>query len=210
MALRTPQEVGPFDRLLSTGRFPALEPTTKRLLRLTRSATCQEALHADIFIQIWPADPFATRNQAPVGAFRRRSAGQTWKPGEWDCDGPAIRKVRDQSIVTYANRQRFQCTRPASVHGDYYFSPSVALFPISDRLGEFAQAITAVDRRRDSAGLHEIAQDGQVLIVGARDERDGLAGAHEHRQHQRFEQTVQRSEPAAVGGSDHDEFPLGI
>jgi hypothetical protein len=84
------------------GRFPPLEPPAERLLRLTRSATSQETLHADIFIQIRPVDPLATGNETPVGPLRRRPVRQTRKPGEWHRDCPAIRKFRDQSILAYS------------------------------------------------------------------------------------------------------------
>ena len=52
-------------------RFPPLEPPKKSFLRLTRSATGQETLHTDIFIQIPPVDtlatPHETKNAPAVG-----------------------------------------------------------------------------------------------------------------------------------------------
>lgn len=87
--------------LTFAGRFPTLEPPAKRLLRLTRSATSQETLHADIFIQIRPVDTLATGNETPVGPLRRCPMRQTRKPGEGHRNRPAIRKFRDQSIIAY-------------------------------------------------------------------------------------------------------------
>src|SRR5258708_2099573 len=49
--------------------------------------------------------------------------------------------------------------------GDDYFSPSVSLFAISDRLGYFAQRVTPINDGGDLTGFHELAQDGQVDIV---------------------------------------------
>src|ERR1035441_3456741 len=99
-------------------RFPPLEPSPKRLLRLTRSTTRQETLHADVFIQIWPVDPLATGNETPVGPLRRCPVRQAWEPRKWHRDRPAIRKFRDQSIVahTYAMGQCFPEFSPRSTH----------------------------------------------------------------------------------------------
>ena len=100
------------------GRFPPLEPSPKRLLRLTRSTTRQKTLHADVFIQTWPVDPLATGNETPVGPLRRCPVRQTWEPRKWHRDRPAIRKFRDQSIVahTYALGQCFLEFSPRSTH----------------------------------------------------------------------------------------------
>src|ERR1017187_620312 len=103
---------------LSAGQFPPLEPPAKRLLRLTRSATRQETLHADIFIQIWPVNPLATGNETPVGPLRRCPVRQTREPREWHRDRPAICKFRDQSIIAhaYALGQCFPEFSPQSTH----------------------------------------------------------------------------------------------
>src|ERR1019366_5746175 len=103
---------------LSAGQFPPLEPPAKRLLRLTGSATRQETLHADIFIQIWPVDPLATGNETPVGPLRRCPVRQTREPREWHRDRPAICKFRDQSIIAhaYALGQCFPEFSPQSTH----------------------------------------------------------------------------------------------
>ena len=100
------------------GRFPPLEPSPKRLLRLTRSTTRQKTLHADVFIQTWPVDPLATGNETPVGPLRRCPVRQTREPRKWHGDRPAIRKFRDQSIVahTYALGQCFLEFSPRSTH----------------------------------------------------------------------------------------------
>ena len=82
-------------------RFPPLEPSPKRLLRLTRSTTRQETLHADVFIQTWPVDPLATGNETPVGPLRRCPVRQTREPRKWHRDRPAIRKFRDQGVIAY-------------------------------------------------------------------------------------------------------------
>jgi len=89
-----------------------LQPSAERLLRLTRSATRTETLHADIFIQIWPVDPLAARDQTPVGALLGRPMRQTREPGEWHCNGSAIRRVRDQSIIAYALGKRLSELTP--------------------------------------------------------------------------------------------------
>jgi len=85
---------------LSAGHFPPPEPPAKRLLPLTRSAASQDALHADIFIQIRPVDPLAACNETPVGALGGRPVCQARVPGEWRGDRPAIRKVTRASLLT--------------------------------------------------------------------------------------------------------------
>lgn len=52
------------------------------------------------------------------------------------------------------------------------FPRGVSFFQMSDRLGDFTQLIGTVDDGRDSAGLHEIVHDDQVLLRGLRDERN--------------------------------------
>ena len=83
-------------------RFPPLEPKAKRFLCLTGSATRQETRHADIFIQLRPMDTFASRDQTPVGALRWCSVRQAREPGKRHRDRPAIREVRNQSVVANA------------------------------------------------------------------------------------------------------------
>src|SRR6266478_3046842 len=70
-----------------------------------RSATRQETIHADIFVQIRPVDPLATGNQTPVSPLRRCPVRQTREPRERNRDRSAIRKVGHQSIVAYAYAQ---------------------------------------------------------------------------------------------------------
>lgn len=83
-------------------RVPPLKPAAKRLVRLTGLATGQETLHADIFIQVGPVYPLATRDQPPVGALLRRPMRQTREPRERHRDRSAIHQVRYQGVVTYA------------------------------------------------------------------------------------------------------------
>src|ERR1035438_131943 len=100
------------------GQFPPLQPSAKRFLRLTRPATRQETLHADIFIQIWPVDPLATGNQTPVGPLRRCPMRQTREPPEWHRDCPAICEFCLQSVIAhiYALGQCFPEFSPQSTH----------------------------------------------------------------------------------------------
>src|ERR1019366_2950481 len=104
--------------LTPASRFPPLEPPPKRILRLTRPAARQEALHADILIQIRPVDPFAASNETPVGALRSGPVCQTREPGEWHRDRSAIRKVHDHPIVahTYGLAQCFSEFSSRSTH----------------------------------------------------------------------------------------------
>src|SRR5882762_7916233 len=50
----------------------------------------------------------------------------------------------------------------------YYFSSGVPLFQILDRGRDLTQLVTPVDDRCQLSGLHEISQDGQVLLVQLR------------------------------------------
>ena len=52
-----------------------------------------------------------------------------------------------------------------SVRSYYYFSSSVALFQIFDSLRDLAQRVTPVDNRCHLSGLHEIAQEYQVIVI---------------------------------------------
>jgi hypothetical protein len=102
----------------SGGRFPPLEPPAKRLLRFTGSSAGQKTGDADVFIQVRPVDALAARNQAPVGALRRRPVSQTREPGQRRRNRPAIREVRHQRVVTNADApgQRFRYFIPRSTH----------------------------------------------------------------------------------------------
>jgi len=60
----------------------------------------------------------------------------------------------------------------------YYFSASVSFCHISDSLEDFTQPVTLVDDGRYLSGRHELAHDGQVLLVRSRQKRDQLL-AHE-------------------------------
>src|SRR6266853_5107551 len=68
-------------------------------------------------------------------------------------------------------------------HTYYYFSSSVPVFQIPDRRRDLTQLVTPVDDRCQLSGLHEISQDGQVLLVQLRQNHAELL-AHERRQHQ--------------------------
>jgi hypothetical protein len=95
-------KVGRSKRRRSGGRFPPMEPPAQRLLRLTRSTTCQEASHANVFIEVGPVDPLAATDETPVGTLRRSPVRQTRKPSEWHCDGPAISEIHHQIIIACA------------------------------------------------------------------------------------------------------------
>src|SRR5712692_11823434 len=60
----------------------------------------------------------------------------------------------------------------------YYFSSSVPLFQIADRLSDLTQRVTPVDNRCYCSRRHQIAHDGQVLFIHSRHKRDELL-AHE-------------------------------
>ena len=60
----------------------------------------------------------------------------------------------------------------------YYLSSSVPLFQIAESVWHFTQAVTPVDDRCYLSGLHEIADDGQVVFVPSRHKHDELL-AHE-------------------------------
>jgi Cu(I)/Ag(I) efflux system membrane protein CusA/SilA len=95
-------------------------------------------------------------------------------------------------------------------HIYYYFSSSVSFFEIPDRRWDLTQLVTPVDDRCHLTGLHEVAQDGQVLFVQFRQNHAELL-AHERRQHQGLDRSRQEPEPiAGAGRADHDEDALGI
>jgi hypothetical protein len=104
--------------MTESGDLARIEPSAKRRLRLTGSAAREETLHADIFIQIRPMDALATRDQTPVGALLWSPMRQTGEPGEWRRDRSAIRKIQDQSIITYAYvlGQRLPELTPRNTH----------------------------------------------------------------------------------------------
>ena len=53
-------------------------------------------------------------------------------------------------------------------HFYYHFSPGVPLFQIPDRRRDLPQLVTPVDDRCQLSGLHELTQNGQVLLVQLR------------------------------------------
>jgi hypothetical protein len=110
-----------------------MEPAAKRLLRLTRSTAGQKALHADIFIQIRPVDPLATRDETPVGAFHSRPVCQTGEPGQWHGDGPTIRQVYNQRVIadTYTQGPCFPEFSSRNTHA--ISATSLSNRPISTR-----------------------------------------------------------------------------
>src|SRR3979411_528753 len=71
-------------------------------------------------------------------------------------------------------------------HSDYYFPSSVAFFEITHRLRGLAQLVSPVDDGYHLPGLHEIAQQLQILFVQFRTIVDELL-TDEPRQETRFE-----------------------
>ena len=64
------------------------------------------------------------------------------------------------------------------LQGDYDFSARVLAGQVAESFGGIAQVVTSVDHRGYFSGLHQIAQDGQVLLVGFGNNKDELL-AHE-------------------------------
>jgi hypothetical protein len=71
------------NRTVLLGCLTALQPPSKRLLRLAGPAAREEDLYADIFVQIGPVDP------------RAAAVREVRKPGKGHRDGPAIGQIRD-------------------------------------------------------------------------------------------------------------------
>ena len=83
----------------------------------------------------------------------------------------------------------------------------MSCFQTPESLNSLAQRVGSVDDRGYLSCLHEIAQDGQVLIPQSRNKYDE-ALAHESRQHQPFERMTQ--EGPYFLSSDDDEFAIRI
>jgi len=83
--------------------LPSLEPPPKRLLSLARPPAGQEALYADIFVQIRPVDPLTAPNEPPVRPLRWRPVCEAWEPGEGYRDRSAICKIHRQNVIAYAH-----------------------------------------------------------------------------------------------------------
>ena len=79
-------------------------------------------------------------------------------------------------------------------YGDEDFSSSMSLFQIPDGLRGLAQRVGPVDDRRDLAGLDELLEDEQVLLVLRRNERAQLL-AHEGGQHEHSDLTIRAFDP---------------
>ena len=88
---------------LLASRLTPLKPSPKRLLRLRRSATREQALNADIFVQFGPMNPFATPDQTPIEPLGGRAVCQPWEPRERRRDRPAIRQVHAQRIIAHSH-----------------------------------------------------------------------------------------------------------
>src|SRR5258708_26575286 len=96
------------------------------------------------------------------------------------------------------------------LQSDDYFSSSVPLFEIPDRLRDLIQPVTLVDDGSYLFGRHELAHDAQVFFARSRQERNQLL-THEPGQHKRCDQTGQKTKhPPTASVSDHDAYPLRI
>ena len=83
--------------------LPSLEPVPKGFLALGGFAARQQALHANILVQLWPMNAFAVRYQSPILAFRERSVRQPGKPGERCCYSSTVLEINNQSLVADAD-----------------------------------------------------------------------------------------------------------
>jgi len=92
------------------GLRPAIEPALKRSLGFTGPPPRQEALNANVLIQIRPVNSFAVADKSPVGALNMCPMRQSWEPGERRRDGPAIHQVHGKGIVAYG--QAASCCFP--------------------------------------------------------------------------------------------------
>jgi hypothetical protein len=83
----------------SVAWLPSLEPLPEGFVALARFAARQQALNADILVQIWPMNTFAVRYQSPVLALQERSVSQPRKPGEWCCYSSTVLEINDKGFV---------------------------------------------------------------------------------------------------------------
>src|SRR5438045_171990 len=72
--------------------------------------------------------------------------------------------------------------REASLHHHHDFSSRMAFLEIAERLAGFAQLVTPFDDRCHLPGLHEIAEDGEVVVVEIREHHAELL-AHRSEEH---------------------------
>ncbi len=68
--------------LLTSTLLTFFQPTLKRLGAFTAAASCQEALNANVFVQVWPLDSVPIAQKYPVLAFFGRRVVQARVPFE--------------------------------------------------------------------------------------------------------------------------------
>jgi hypothetical protein len=60
--------------------------------------TVEHALHADVFVHIWPVHSFAIPDKSKVCALRRCRFRQSPRPGERYADNTTVQQVRNDCI----------------------------------------------------------------------------------------------------------------
>ncbi len=108
-------------------------------------------------------------------------------------------------------RQPDEGTAAHLVHRNYYFAAGVSFFQIADSFWHLIQGIGPIDNRLHLPGLHEIAQDCQVVFGNVRHHHADFLG-YERFQHQGMNDASERTDPFAIvrsSASYHDVFPIG-
>jgi hypothetical protein len=73
---------GLLTRDLSSARLAALQPLLQRRLAFSRRPSGDQAVDAQVFIQIWPMNTFAAANQPPVVPLLRCAVEKPGVPRE--------------------------------------------------------------------------------------------------------------------------------
>lgn len=68
-----------------------------------RGRAAQQAVGAQIFVDLRPVDAVAAAGGLPLGALFRRGGEEAWIPGERDGDGAAVHQIDDQAVRVTAD-----------------------------------------------------------------------------------------------------------
>src|SRR3712207_1974295 len=88
--------------------------------------------------------------------------------------------------------------------GDDELSSDVSFFQITDGLGDLGERVSPVDDRCELAGLYELGEDGQILVVLAREERAQIL-PHERGHQARPEQAGDYPQPPSAAFASYDD-----
>jgi hypothetical protein len=78
---------------------PALKPPAQGRLRFTGPASGEEALDADVFVEIGPVYALAFTNQPPMSTFDVATMGKPRVPRQRNRDRATIDQFNDQRIL---------------------------------------------------------------------------------------------------------------